>query len=142
MGQILVGLPCSPSKIIGQKVIKAKRILITYGGGMGGANKTYYFTKQKKLADGLLQLTLVDGKKVEVNPFFIVDKNDCKILQLKTDITAHCNYHSNTLGTKSKIETEYIYLDENETFTMVDRYVPRHEGELNRRVILKDFIIK
>lgn len=143
MKQVVIGLSCSPSNIIGQKIIKAKRILITYGGGLGGTNKTYHFTKQKTLSDGLIQLTLLDGKKVDINPFFIVSKNDCKMLRLESDITAHCNYHSNVLGNKHKIQIEYIYLDDDETFTVLNnQYVPRHEGNLRGRIILKEEVLK
>ena len=31
------GLPCSPSSKVGEEKHKAKKVLLTYGGGMGGS---------------------------------------------------------------------------------------------------------
>ena len=100
-----VGKFCSPSTVISHEVLNMKRILVTYGGGMGGTRSEYYTSKIKKVGETLKVVT-VDNKKLSLNPRFIVEIEDTKVLKVVTDVTAHSNYHSPIC--KKSIVTEYI----------------------------------
>lgn len=138
---IEIGLSCSPSTIISNELIKCKRILVSFGGGMGGANITHYCTKVSTLTkDGYLNITLITGEKREINPKFIVEKADINIVKLVTDITQHINYNKPSTVTK-EIETEFIRLLYNEDYVIINKYTPRHTGKLENAVVHK-FVTK
>lgn len=103
--KITFGLPVSPSTRLSQKEIKVTKILISYGGGMGGANETHY-AKKVVQSEGNVKITTFDGRTIDINPRFIVYKEPCRILEIVTDVTAHTNYHGYKV--KKEILTEYV----------------------------------
>jgi hypothetical protein len=129
--KIIIGLPCTPSKYVSHKVVDCTRVLISYGGGMGGANKTYY-AENIELKDGMLVLSLVKGSVVEVNPTFLVEKEKCKVAIIEYDVSPWANKDN-------AIEINYISLEMNEEL-VIDKnsYTPRHTGILERKVIFND----
>lgn len=110
MRTLIVGKPCSPSIKISDEVIEMKRVLITYGGGMGGANKSYYTKEIKKeqAINGQWQIKTIDGKQINLMPNFVVEVEETKILKLVTDVTGQRNF-SKKVCNKS-ILTEYFDL--------------------------------
>lgn len=131
---VKIGLPCTPSKNISHDEFKCKRILVTYGGGMGGANKKYYATKV--VTGAFWGLTLIDGNKVEVNPDFIVDIEEIRVVKLVTDITAWSNHANHgEKKVKKSIKTEYFVLEYGEEAQIIKTdYTARHESNLKDRV--------
>ena len=91
------GLPCAPSSKIGEEKHKAKKVLLTYGGGMGGAHKDI-FIKDKEIkynTHGIAKvIDIFTNEVVEINAKYVVSANDIDLLFMKFDTTAHSNYHS------------------------------------------------
>ena len=114
MNKVLeIGKAMSPSTFVGKGELKnMKRILVSYGGGMGGSNKTYYTEKihKEQAVNGTWNIVDIHGNMIELNPRFIVEVVDTKVLILNTDITEHANYHKQTC--QSRILTEYFDLGE------------------------------
>ncbi len=120
-----VGKPVSPSNNLETILLKAKEILITYGGGMGGANKTYYVTK----VNGN-EYTLITGEVIKLNKDFIVRERDVKLVKVTTDTTEHSNYRSITC--KQSIVVAYHLLEFNQ------EYVSGEVNESDQNVIYRD----
>lgn len=117
MKTLLVGKVCSPSTIISNEVLEMERILVSYGGGMGGANKEYYTSKIKKEGE-LLKIITLEGQKLSLNPRFIVEIEETKVLKVKTDTSAHSNYHDETC--KKSIVTQYFNMSGYDNLKFVD----------------------
>jgi hypothetical protein len=101
--------PCQPSEHLNFGEIKATEILVSWGGGMGGANKTYYTTKNN---GG--DYTLLDGSVITLNPEFIVHKKKVKLVKMVTDTTKHTNYHEdNSIKT---VVTEIFKLEHGQEY--------------------------
>ena len=98
MKTYVIGLPCSPSVSLGHSEIPVTEVLISYGGGMGGANQTYYTTLIDKESDEhFFTLTLFDDKKVKINPAFIVSLTpNITLVEHVVDATGHANYRGKT----------------------------------------------
>ena len=137
MKTIKIGLSCSPSKMISTEKIETKKVLISYGGGMGGAHQKLYATNIKPdwEFDGHLRLTLISGEEVSINPAFIVMKNDCNVVKVVTDNTQHANYNEKSCN--KSVDTEFIELRYDEDYVVVNEYTARHMDDLEGRVILK-----
>lgn len=106
-----IGLSCSPSHFVDKGTLKKfQRILVSYGGGIGGANKTYYTESiyKEQAINGMWTFVDFDGQKIQLNPRFIVEICETDVLILKTDITEHKNYHKKTCD--KHILTEWIDL--------------------------------
>ena len=101
MDKIKIRKPCSPSTVKEFKEIKATEILVSWGGGMGGASKSYYATE----VNGDELTLLPHGEKITINPKFIVHSKSVTFVKLVTDVTAHRNYSERTC--KSSISTHY-----------------------------------
>ena len=110
-----IGLSCTPSTITGTKEINVNKLLLSFGGGMGGSNITYYATSIKKNTD-FWDITLYTGEKVEINPSFIVSNKTRKIVKVIADITQYINYSSKKLN--SSIESRYFCLDYDTEYTI------------------------
>lgn len=117
--RIEIGKPCSPSTILGTEEIKATKVVISYGGGMGGSSRTLYAKKIKKVEDNFYKLTLIDDKIEEVGINFVVSKRAKTILKLSVDRTAHANYHKHTCN--KQISVQYFEFDSDEEYTIVDK---------------------
>jgi len=135
---IKIGLSCSPSRILSHEKIETSKILVSYGGGMGGANEKHYCTKVVR-DEKLWKLTLLTGEVIEVNPEFIVEVAPRTLVKVVSDITEHRNYHSKTC--KLAIETEYIGLHFGEDYAIANDFKYRGDGELQGRLVSKDIVI-
>jgi hypothetical protein len=129
--KIIIGLPCSPSFLsIPTQIIQATSFLVSYGGGIGGANKTYYATDYyaEPEINGFYQLTLIDGSKVSINPRFIVETQKVNLIKITTDTTPHSNYYS--IICKQSISIEWFKLEDDEEFEWKAEYKTRDEKRL------------
>lgn len=88
----IIAAPCSPSVRIDSKNIEVMKIIITFGGGMGGSSQTFYASRVNKTSDGMLAIETVEGRELELNPRYIVSKEKTIILKVVTDTTQHSNY--------------------------------------------------
>ena len=91
------GLPCSPAKKVEEERHHAKKVLLTFGGGMGGAHRDI-FIKDKDIkynTHGIAKVTNIFTNEVmEINSKYVVSANDIDLLFMKFDTTAHSNYHT------------------------------------------------
>lgn len=91
------GLPCAPSRKVGEEKHHAKKVLLTYGGGMGGAHKDI-FIKDKEIkynTHGIAKVTnIFTNEIIEINAKYVVSANDIDLLFMKFDTTAYSNYHT------------------------------------------------
>jgi hypothetical protein len=129
--KIIIGLPCSPSFLsIPTQIIQATSFLVSYGGGIGGANKTYYATDYyaEPEINGFYQLTLIDGSKVSINPRFVVETQKVNLIKITTDTTPHSNYYS--IICKQSISIEWFKLEDDEEFEWKAEYKTRDEKRL------------
>ena len=138
MSKIEIGLSCSPSKIESTEHIKCQRVLVSYGGGMGGANKTYYATEiyKEQALQGRWSLKLLDGRTIYLNPSFIVENEEVNVVKIVSNITEFLNYKKskeNFVG--ETLQTEYICLYTNEETVFVNKYTPRHSYPLQDRIL-------
>ena len=98
MEKFTIGLPCSPSHVSSKKDFICYKILISYGGGMGGANNTYYCLKKDLpvLEDEKRFIkfkNLINSEEVTINKRFIVSVSEVKIVKVDYDITKWINYN-------------------------------------------------
>ena len=137
--KLIIGLPCSPSFLsIPTEIVKTTSFLISYGGGMGGANKTYYATDYTVDAiNGFYQLTLIDGSKVSINPRFLVEKQIVNLIKITTDTTQHSNFHSKKCN--QSISIEWFKLEEDEEFEFKADFTVRRDDRL---VLKKSYLLK
>lgn len=89
-----------PSKHVSDELIfNVHKIIISYGGGMGGVNETLY---AKKIFEGndyndvFKDFWLVDlytGERKYVNKEFVVSIDFCNLVEIVSDVTEHkyCN---------------------------------------------------
>ena len=128
---VKIGLCGTPATIVSHEVIDTKKVIISYGGGMGGASEKHYCTKVLKLTKMWL-LTLLSGEVFEVNPAFIVKVEDRRLVKLVCDVTSHSYF--NAKNYKRLRIIEYIGLKFGEEYRIVNEYVSREDG----RVVQKD----
>lgn len=83
MGTIKISRPCTPSTVLETKEIKATEVLVSWGGGLGGASKKYYSISENNNDYEILP----HGEFIELNPNFIVHKKDVKIVKMVTKTT-------------------------------------------------------
>ena len=126
---INIGLPCTPSKRTSSKTIEGFRVFITYGGGMGGGNKTYYATKLNSVG-WCWKLTLIDGYVIEVNPKFVVECEDCKIVINEYSFD-NIPYYKDCNGI-----TQYYFLHLNEDAKNLD--IRGNDIKLSDRLVLTE----
>ena len=113
--KIELGLACSPSTITDVQELAVTKFLVSYGGGMGGANQTHYALDYKKTKDYYV-LYLLNGNTIEINPRFVVSKQDKKVVRIETDATGHGNYGGKTC--KKSILIHHYAMDISDTFTV------------------------
>ena len=105
----------APSVLVSATAMGVTKVLISYGGGMGGSHKTYYCTDfQLKKSNGMYVAKLIEGEIIQINPSYVVEIKTRVLVKFVTDKTAHANYHD--VKFKSSILTEYIELEHDETF--------------------------
>jgi hypothetical protein len=101
-----IGLPCSPSKRIEDKVLTVTEVLITFGGGMGGSSRKYYVMS---IEDN--KYTLVSGEVIKLNPRFIVSEREVRIVKQVIEANS--------------LITEFILLKHGEEYNLLDKYDDR-----------------
>ena len=128
---INIGLPCDPCKRTGSKTLKGFRILITYG----VAHKTYY-AFEKRMNKGLWVLSLINGYNIEINPNFLVECEEIKLVVNEYNVKGHPAY------TAYKSVTQHYFLHLNEDLKNVDNYLFRRHNdvELEDRLVLTERI--
>ena len=137
--KLIIGLPCSPSFLsIPTQIIQTTSFLISYGGGMGGTNKTYYATDYTVDATkiGFYQLTLIDGSKVSINSRFLVEKQIVNLIKITTDTTQHSNINSKRCS--KSILIEWFILEEDEEFEWKADFTSRRDDRL---VLKKSYLL-
>ena len=124
-----IGKSCTPSELLSDEVTQGVEVLVTWGGGMGGASKRYY-TKQKNLfkqnslcAENEFVLELVDGTEVVLNRNFVVSKTPVRLITVVGDITGHINHGLPVNKVKKMFETRVFALPLNEPFEIVHDFV-------------------
>lgn len=122
-----IGLSCSPSRHIGHEIISAKKILMSFGGGMGGANTTFYVKDEeiKYNEHGMAKVVNVfNGDEFEINAKYVVKSNSLKLLIAKSDNTAHANF--NKVICKKSEEIRVFELPNNfGKLEFVSEYIPQ-----------------
>lgn len=117
MKTIQIGLPCTPASIISHETIEGKKILVSYGGGIGGVSKFHHCTAVIEMRDPkeptILRLILLSGEVIEVNPLYVVEKYDRKYVKLVSDITGHKNFYGKVCSKAIRIEFIELQYDEN-----------------------------
>ena len=136
MKTIKIGPSCSPNTyIVSHEIIKGKKFLVSYGGGMGGVHKIYFCKElyEPKPAESMRMLTLLTGEVIRVNGRFIVEISDRNIVKVVSDVTGHRNFNKKMYS--KVIETEYFEMFYGEQPMFVTDYTSRHSGELEGRTI-------
>ena len=100
----IISAPCSPSTRIDSKSIEVTKIIITFGGGMGGSSQTFYANRVDKIPDGMLSVETINGRVLELNPRYVVSKEKTIILKVVTDTTKHSNYHEKMCNYSERTE--------------------------------------
>lgn len=113
--KLTFGLSCSPSEITDTQELAATKFLVSYGGGMGGANQTHY-ALDYKTNDKFYVLELLNGNQIKINPRFIVSMQDKKVLRIENDVTAHSNYREKNC--EKYIIVNYYAMDDTDTYTI------------------------
>ena len=122
---ISIGKTCSPSKILTTESIPAERILISYGGGVGGWNESHYAIQIVEESDSLI---ITNAKQVVTTIYkrFIVLREKCTLFKVTTDITEHTNYHS--FKCKKNIVTNFYHIRQDEVAVV-------NEGAVNSTLL-------
>lgn len=119
MKTIKIGLPVAPAKNIDITEIKIVEILISYGGGMGGVNETFYAIGIKK-KEKVTNIKNFDSREIVINNDFIVKTEAKKLVKVVTDTTAHTN-HKNMKCNKSIVRCWYK-VNSNENYEVFGKY--------------------
>ncbi len=115
-----LGKPCTPSVIEGHNKRQATLIKISFGGGLGGANKTIYSVSEKDNNH-----ITHEGKKIFINPDYIVYKEYVTLVTLTTKVDNHSYYKGVT-----KIE-ETFALEEGDSYIInYQRYTSRTDSRI------------
>ena len=118
MKTIQIGLTCSPSKILKHTEILAQKVIISYGGGLGGVNRTYYAIK---MIDDILDknfnfLTTIEDREITINKKFIVSIEPVTIVKVVYNNLEHMNYQIKKY--KKYIETLFYVILNNEDYVI------------------------
>jgi hypothetical protein len=131
---ITFGLPCTPAKIIKHEITQnIERVLLSYGGGIGGSTQTLFIKDREDSITGepFMDVTKINGYPDKLNKNFIVKITPVRLYTVVTDITANRNYHTNVC--KSAIHTEVFVLEMDEYPVIeTDKY---HGDNSDRRII-------
>lgn len=116
---ITFGLPCSPAVILSDRITEnVERVILSYGGGIGGTTETMYIRNREKSVTGepFMDVVKINGCDDKINKNFIVKITPVKLLTIVTDVTKHRNY--NSIVCKSAIQTEVFVLQMDEVASM------------------------
>ena len=118
MKKLKIGKPCSPSKLIYKKETPITHILVTFGGGMGGARKEFYAMSVEDTNDGFLKITDFLYRTYVINKSFIVFSNPASLVLIKVDTTEHSNFRK-TVCSKSEV-SQWFLIEQGEEAEVVD----------------------
>ena len=129
-------LICSPSHIVDKSLIDATKIVTSFGGGMGGSNKTYYATdidySRKPLE---LVITDVSGRVFTLGYNFIVSQENVQLLKLVHNTTAHQNYREKKF--KKYIVTQYSVIYTDDKYEILNEYLGHSDNRYDKREVYK-----
>ncbi len=135
MKTLIVSKDCSPSRLISCRDFSVTKVIISYGGGMGGTSQIYYCTDVlERVTDdpvSYTRLTEISGQQTEMNPRFIVSKTVVKLVEIKVDVTGH-SYLDET-GSRKAVRTILIELKHGQKYEYDD-----NRGGRNEQVILDE----
>ena len=106
---ITIGLPVSPATFIERSTKNVTEILISHGGGMGGASYRKYGTIITRNDNGFLIFETFLGERIEINQRWVVSIEDKQLIEIIVDVTEHSNYHKHTC--EKHITTECCIVD-------------------------------
>lgn len=117
------GRSCSPSampKII--KRIKAYKIAMSCGGGMGGSFWEEYIIDDEGVfpSNTIITRTNILGEEVIINTSFMVKAEPIDVLIIEHDTTEFTNYHSKNCNESHSIY--YVSVHPNQECEITDRY--------------------
>jgi hypothetical protein len=138
MKTIKIGVSCSPNTyIVSHEIIKGKKLLVSFGGGIGGSSKTYFCTEVIQMRDPkeptILRVRLLSGEVIELNPVFVVETKERDIVKVVSNVTGHRNYSKKIY--REVIETEYFEMLYDEQPMFIEDYTSRHQGDLEGKTI-------
>lgn len=86
-----------PSKHVSDELISnVRKIIISYGGGIGGVNETLYVKRIFEGNEVFNDFWLVDlytGERKYVNKKFVVSIDSCNLVEIVSNVTEH-NYYN------------------------------------------------
>jgi hypothetical protein len=93
VNEIVIGQPVSPCKKISIDESNGHDVLVSHGGGMGGASYHYYSRDvRKKAGNYLVKIITVDNRHIDLTDRFIVSIEPVRFVEVKWDTTLHANY--------------------------------------------------
>ena len=93
MKEIIIGSPCSPSEFIDRKIIECFKVLVSWGGGIGGANRSEFLTEDVPLGnDTIVERKTIFGETVRINTRFVVCSRQTKVVRDEWNTLPHANY--------------------------------------------------
>lgn len=124
-----IGLPNTPSCFVGkEKIIKAQKVLMTCGGGMGGTQWNEYivdFPDYLTPNDTLIDVTNYLGEKIKLNVAYIVKVSDTQIVSFTTDSKNPHNKGKFKFFYETPIDNKVIlvreFLEGNKEFTLLTK---------------------
>lgn len=130
---IELGKPFTPSEIKGNATKEGYAILISYGGGMGGASQTIYTYKKVDLeTKDIFEVEDIYGVKHKINRSFVVKVSPTKIISLDIKNLGN-NYVGNvgetkrflyaiSIKDKATIKNDFVSSDKVENY-LISNYV-------------------
>ena len=105
-----IGLTCSPATMLDNKVETVTELLISYGGGMGGASERVYGHIENEKED---TLDFVDylGTRTIYNKRFIVSIKPKQLVTIVVDILPHLTYGGKECKVNKAIQTTHYVFD-------------------------------
>lgn len=131
---ITFGLPCTPAKLIKHEITQnIERVLLSYGGGIGGTTQTLFIKNREDSVTGepFMDVTKINGQADKLNKNFIVKITPVKLYTIITDVTAHRNHSSKVCNSAIQTEVFVLEMDEYQVIES-DKY---HGDNSDRRIV-------
>lgn len=98
------------------------RIFMSFGGGMGGGNKTYYATEVVPVkGTNEIKIKNYDGRELTLNSRFIVESEPKKLVHLPMDISRNMNYEEKRF--KKYIAHKFVIIGAKDTYTLTNESI-------------------
>jgi hypothetical protein len=134
MKTIILGKKRNPSTILKKEVINATEILVTWGGGMGGSNFTYYATELDNNGTTTF-IKDIRGRELSLKNSFIVREEKVTIVKVVSDTTEHTNYREKKCN--QSVYTQFNVVYSNEFWDLVDDIAKNND----RRVYSEEMVL-